>query len=217
MSTKLEITLRPLKFALIVNPYDQKSILEAIQLNSFLWGGTYNPIIPKFNKIPKNWEHPRTKSQTASSIFAGYIDNFDPDFLVPIRLDEFDKSSFANRKIVSLNEIISGASSTGIPSMGVGLFEILRSFIRTELKYIRKDPLHFRIPEHNGKYKLFFASVFGTLALDQSDFFHKHFDKELNAEWSECDFSNFVTFFKGDNVFLRRLTNHQLKVNRHNG
>ena len=101
--------------------------------------------------------------------------------------------------------------------MGVGLFEILRSFIRSELKYIRKDPLHFRIPEHNGKYKLFFSSVFGTLAPDQSDFFHKHFDKELNAEWLECDFSNFATFFKGDNLFLRRLTSHQLKVNRHNG
>jgi hypothetical protein len=48
LAGSLTVTLRPLRIAFIVTPGDRSGILEAIRINSYLWGGHYNPIIPLF-------------------------------------------------------------------------------------------------------------------------------------------------------------------------
>jgi hypothetical protein len=213
-STRIEIKLRPLKFAVIVNPNDQQSVIQAIQLNSFLWGGDYNPIIPKFKRVPKYWDDLYSTSPKGSSILKGYINNFDPDFLVPICNDKIDASLYENRREVTIDDILRGSNDSGIPRIGVGLFEILHSFFQTELKFVRKNPLHFKIPKYGGKYSLFFSSVFGMLTPEQVAFFHENFDESLDAEWVDCDFNNYFSFFENNNYFFRRITNHQLHENR---
>ena len=40
----LELTRRPLKLAFLVDPADTAALTEAIQINTFLWGGMFNPI-----------------------------------------------------------------------------------------------------------------------------------------------------------------------------
>lgn len=49
-SGTIKITLRPLKLAFLVNPSNTNALLKIIQINTFLWGGTYNPIIPALIK-----------------------------------------------------------------------------------------------------------------------------------------------------------------------
>jgi len=66
-----------------LNPADKKAVLEAIKLNSFLWGGIYNPIIPALRRIPPSWKESDpfiTFQNTAYSIANGYIDAYDPDY-----------------------------------------------------------------------------------------------------------------------------------------
>ena len=48
------IKVRPLRIAFIVDPSDREGLQEAIKINSTLWGGTYNPIIPAFRRTPRN-------------------------------------------------------------------------------------------------------------------------------------------------------------------
>jgi hypothetical protein len=52
------ITLRPLRLAFLVDPSDKSGVLEAIQLNTFLWGGMFNPIVPVYRRTPKAWRVP---------------------------------------------------------------------------------------------------------------------------------------------------------------
>ena len=52
MLGSINIKLRPIKLGFLVNPNDKKSLMRAIEINSMLWGGSYNPIIPTFKKIP---------------------------------------------------------------------------------------------------------------------------------------------------------------------
>ncbi len=40
------VTLRPIRFAFLVKPNDSKRLLEIFQINTCLWGGKFNPIIP---------------------------------------------------------------------------------------------------------------------------------------------------------------------------
>ena len=52
----VKVTLRPIKLAFLVHPEDKKSLLESIEINTFLWGGVYNPIIPTYKRIPSKWK-----------------------------------------------------------------------------------------------------------------------------------------------------------------
>ena len=39
----VNVRLRPIKLAFLVHPNDKASLLKAIEINTFLWGGIYNP------------------------------------------------------------------------------------------------------------------------------------------------------------------------------
>ena len=80
----IKVKLRPIKLAFLVHPNDKESLLKAIEINTFLWGGTYNPIIPTYNCIPPNREGLPSNNPSAQNVISGYLDNFDPDYVVPM-------------------------------------------------------------------------------------------------------------------------------------
>jgi hypothetical protein len=48
----IDLRLRPLKLAFVVDANDAEQIKTAIQINTYLWGGMFNPIIPGYKRIP---------------------------------------------------------------------------------------------------------------------------------------------------------------------
>jgi hypothetical protein len=52
----VRLRLRPLRIAFLVDPSDRDGLRNAIELNSVLWGGMFNPIIPAYQRLPPNWE-----------------------------------------------------------------------------------------------------------------------------------------------------------------
>src|SRR3989344_3312334 len=80
----VNVKLRPIKLAFLVDPKDSKGLARAIELNSTLWGGSYNPIIPTFKKVPKIWKESHIFGYNSEKILKGYIEAFNPDFIVPI-------------------------------------------------------------------------------------------------------------------------------------
>lgn len=77
----LKIKLRPLRLAFIVDPQEKVSVLEAIHICSFLWGGSFNPIIPIFRRFSKR-ERLVHHGANRLDVVNGYIEAFDPDFIV---------------------------------------------------------------------------------------------------------------------------------------
>ena len=65
----VNVRLRPIKLAFLVNPNDKNSLLKAIEINTFLWGGMYNPIIPTYRRLPPKWEEKWLKSRNLKSLF----------------------------------------------------------------------------------------------------------------------------------------------------
>lgn len=79
--TLLNVRLRPTRFAFLVPPGDMNSVQRVFEMNTCLWGGQFNPIIPFVTKRPAWWDrHP--SSETAEQIINGYLDYFEPDILV---------------------------------------------------------------------------------------------------------------------------------------
>jgi hypothetical protein len=140
------VTLRPLKFATLVELADHDALLEAIRINTFLWGGTYNPIIPIFSDTPENWSYGPLAPPPPAEILSGYIRSFDPDILVTCGKIDPSKIESQRRMIVPAGDITKPISPDGIPGYGIGLPEILAELGRQEFKFIRRDELKVLSP-----------------------------------------------------------------------
>ena len=75
--------MRPLRLAFVVEPHDRGAVLKAIQTASFLWGGSYCPIVPYYRHLPRGWSwHGRGAGSSARAVVEGYLEAFDPDLVV---------------------------------------------------------------------------------------------------------------------------------------
>lgn len=84
----LELTLRPLKLAFLVDPADTAVLTEAIQINTFLWGGMFNPIVPVFRRLPAVWRERFHGHLTAQALVTerARVSAPDPAGALPARL-----------------------------------------------------------------------------------------------------------------------------------
>ncbi len=207
----IDIRLRPLRLAFLVKPNDRKAIFEAIQINSFLWGGTYNPIIPVFSRTPDAWKKNDPISRyNGKEILAGYLETFNPDYVIPLGSCTKKKLDLKNQNVISASEILSGVAEDGTPKYGVGLFEILSDFCDKELKYKRRKPIDFYLLQFSKQDKLFFASVFGSLPTKIEDALNKYWAKHLEAKKQRVEFSNYLDLLKPENLFIRRMLYHEI-------
>jgi len=204
----VNVNLRPLKLAFVIDPTDKESFLTAVKINTFLWGGTYNPIIPYFSKKPRvilnDFELKRASNKT---ILNGYLENFDPDFVVPMGKVRNIKLDFGDREVIEESEILQGVRDEGIPRFGVGLYEILQHFGHEELRFVRRQPLEIILPSIGRQYKPFLASIFGYLPDYVEESLNKKGWREtLGYKRIKCTVSNYPYYIKSKILFPRRIS-----------
>lgn len=215
--TRADIKLRPLKFGFVVDYQDDKAVLEAIKINSCLWGGVYNPIIPFLKRFPKNWERHRSKSKSVKDVFSGYLNNFDPDYIVPIGNISLDGYDCGPRVIVSPVDLIGNLIEDGQTGFGIGCFELLNKLVNDEYKYERRNPLKFLTPQVPEKYKLFFASLYGKLPEQVEKIFDENYQPTIKAKKAKITIKNYLQSLNSYDLFFRRLTGAFLKVSQNAG
>jgi hypothetical protein len=160
----------------LVDPADRIGLYHAIELSTFLWGGSYNPIIPAYRRTPVKWESHRVRHlPLPPEIIEGYLTGFDPDLVVPIGSCANRLFHVGNRDIVSADELIGALESSSSPTYGIGLIDLLNDFIEHELKYKRNDDLQVTFLELPRACRLFLASVFGVLPKTAQKIIDKHF------------------------------------------
>ena len=205
----VRVKLRPIKLAFLVNPEDKVSLRQAIEINTFLWGGVYNPIIPTYKELPVAWQDaPFVENPTAQELVSGYLDNFDPDYVIPMGecVDyAIDVGDF--NKITDVSEILeSMVDIDDAPTYGIGLFEVLSYFFEKELKFQRKYPLDICVPQFGDGFDLFFASVFGKLPENIDNLFWERVANHLEATKIDCSTANYIELLESSKIFLRRMT-----------
>src|SRR5262249_37174466 len=102
---QVTLSLRPLKFEMLVNPEDRDALLQAVRLNLFLWGGLQNPIIPVYRELPTIWSDRPLRPLSTHEVIRGYIRTFDPDVLVTFGDVEATVASGSDRKVISASEL----------------------------------------------------------------------------------------------------------------
>ena len=207
----VNVKLRPIKLAFLVNPNDKKSLLKAIEINTFLWGGTYNPIIPTYKRISPKWKVSLFDSPSAKSVVSGYLDNFDPDYVVPMgKCTDYPLNIGYREKIEDVSEILAPVDRRGVPNYGIGLFEVLTYLFREEFRFQPTDTQDVCIPHFGSQFDTFFSSIFGTLPENIGVIFWENFAKRLEAQKMDCSASSYTEFFNPQKLFFRRMTMYDL-------
>lgn len=152
---------RPLRFAFLIKPNDKKALLKAIELNSILWGGAYNPIIPLFTRKTKRWRKD-TYRKTAKDITLGYLRAFDPDFFVC----DFEAPGYIKDleiQVLNSSQLLPTKEEPYRLSYGVGIWSLLDWMYQEDFRYVQKFPLHLVVPKIPKRTAAFWASWFGKL------------------------------------------------------
>ncbi len=203
----VNITQRPIKLAFLVDITDKNAVLEAIRVNSFLWGGAFNPIIPVYDRKPKILSNDFFfKREKNENVIKGYLNAYDPDFVVQLGKCAGKNIDIGGREKITVNDILSGLSDDGTIGYGIGLDEVLGYFYSKELKFVRKYPPKIIKPKFPVRNKLFFASVFGDLSEDLDKEFIKGYSEAFDIKTPTCNFSNYHELMDKNNLFLRRFT-----------
>lgn len=210
----VNVRLRPIKLAFLVHPNDKESLLKAIEINTFLWGGTFNPIIPTYRRIPKDWEYGPFENPDAQSVLSGYLDNFDPDYVVPMGACSDYPFDVGHREKIDASEILASVDEDGTPTCGIGLFEVLNYFIEQEFKFQRRHPLAICVPSFGPRLRPFLASVFGKFPENIDEIFWNNLAPPLDANKIDCSGANYAQLLSPRNLFLRRMTQFHLEISR---
>ena len=209
-SGNANVKLRPVKFAFLVPYNDKASLLQAIQINSFLWGGVYNPIIPVYKSVPRNFPQHLKEHIRDKDYFQKYLEIFSPDFIVRLgdcANQDFDKDKSEN---ISVSDIFIGFETWRVPHYGIGLFEVLNHFASHEYKYLQRNPKKLCVPKFSGKYSLFLSSIFGQLSDEINEIFAKGYSSFFECTYPECSINTYTELLDQQNLFLRRLTAYQI-------
>ena len=140
----VNITLRPVRLAFLVDPVDTRGIKEAIELNTFLWGGMFNPIVPVYRRTPKKWQS-KFERTTAREISEGLIRAFDPDYVVLAGRYSNLTINVGHRDVIKAPDVLGKVEEDGTPGYGIGLFEILSHFELSAVFALSQAILHNRI------------------------------------------------------------------------
>ena len=209
------LTLRPIKLAFLVELFDKKAIHSAIEINSLLWGGAYNPIIPVFRRKPKNWDWPITIPGNQGDIVLGYLDAYYPDFVVPLGDCANRKWDVVHRNLLRMEDVLSKPDESSTSLYGIGVLEILNSIYADEFRFKRAEPLNIVFPRISRKHSLFLECFFGTLPRAVDDTVGQRYGSRLQIQWPAVSIRDFHLYLGPEFLFPRRISMWKIRGIRH--
>jgi len=211
----IKVKSRPLRLAFIIPP-DKVALQAAIEINSTLWGGSYNPIIPLYPRALKEWQlYPGQKISVNERIL-GYVRAFDPDILVNCTGGELPAYlRDLGRRVIGTDDIW-GASLArvrdGTPAYGVGIFEILSAVYHDYFEFKRRFPVKVVFPAIGKDHALFWAAAVGQLPSLIQTPVETEFAKAIDIEKPIAEAKNYPLIIAEDSLFLRRLSQYRLET-----
>lgn len=206
------IKVRPLRFAMLVDGNSASQVRAAIQFATSQWGGVFFPILTLYKRMPKSWRSELRKTVSAQAMTLGYIDAFDPDFLVQF-CDSVPQYVTARGLSILKPEQVwpkANSDSDGDPVYGISVFDVLNEIYTECFKYKRKYPIRFVVPKLPKQFDLFWASACGELPPSLAATFDEHYAESLEAIRPTASAANFFDISHPDAILPRHVTSWAL-------
>ncbi len=165
-NVNIDIKLRPIRFVFLVKPHDKKNILKIFQINTSLWGGKFNPIVPFFKHVPKWWSN-NLKSYDAKQILNDYLDFFEPDFIVESKEGLASDIVFDKKRILQLDNLLHKGNYDG-SKYGLSVNDLYIHLYEKKYQFERRHKANIVSVSSNAKYlKNFIACIFGAFPQEE--------------------------------------------------
>lgn len=154
--------LRPLRLAFLVRLSDPAAVMRAFESNTCLWGGMYNGIIPCFDRVPKWWTTDRFAIPSPKEVIQGYLNAFEPDFVVYTDPALKSKVDLPRWQVISIDDVFQGDEDREV-KYGLPVTTYYKHLYKEEFKFQRKEPVPFYLPKKGsrGTWDGFAAAVSG--------------------------------------------------------
>lgn len=161
---------RPLRFGYLLRGLeDEDGMRSGIRLYTTLWGGVYNCFIPVYDDPPSWWSGARS----AEEISVGYLEAFEPDYLVTEDPGLAEGLEWDEDRILSKSALVRQDPHSPF-SYGIGVHELFHSMWENEFKYVRRRPSEIVKPVAvEREYESMVATCFGDfsrVASERPDF-----------------------------------------------
>lgn len=194
----VSINARPIRHAFLVDPTDVDSLQRVIEINTFLWGGKFNAIIPVFQQNIENWYD--CGGITPQDVVSGYLNNFDPDCIVPMGESSNSDLNLGDRSIIDHPSIfLAGSQIDGTAGYGISIFETLSHHLKNnEFEFeIMGTPLEICMPRFGDNSYSLLSCLFGSLPEAITEILEQKFQNHLSVESVDISASNYVEYIRG--------------------
>jgi len=186
------IRLRPLRIGFLVAPEDLASLRQIVRINTCLWGGIYNPIIPFLEGSSMDrWNRPI--SEDWREIALGYLRFFEPDILVETNAGMATKlgwkelnQGWREPRLATLADFVTQQEHGRGPALAAGLnaTTVFQNVYEEEYRFTRRHPAEVAIVDPGKSGDGFLEYCLGAFPLDGplayvSDFFSDAFSPRL--------------------------------------
>ncbi|HXW18289.1 MAG TPA: hypothetical protein VEJ39_08290 [Candidatus Acidoferrales bacterium] len=208
------LTLRPIKFAFLVNPAEREMLDRVVQASLFQWGGLHNPIVPIFRRLPRYWSDLPTRRLAPGEVCKGYLRMFDPDAVIVC--GTVDKSVIPAhvQHIHTFDEFVGDLSKEDAPTFGVGFFELLGSFAEEEFKYTRRDGMKLLMPVYEEKNVTLLKMVLGDIPAEARRETYRELMKRIDVEERHVTIDNFLQVIREQHALLSSICADHLQLRR---
>jgi len=204
--------LRSIRLAFLVKKEDKRTLREVFRINTCLWGGSYNLIIPFFRKTPRNWEDQRFRHPSAASILKGYLDSFDPDYLIVKDKQALSDSLFDKERILSFEDVLNIKNDYPV-SFGLDVTDLYWHLYDKEFKFERRHPIKVFSPKASKEMVLLSACCFGEFPPSKEmEYVKKNYSHCLNPKDLAINQANFLDCFVNEGASPLRITGAELEV-----
>lgn len=206
--------LRPIRFGFLVRPNDKSSLLKVFRINTCLWGGQYNPIIPFFNRVPSWWTAHKA-IYSAQQIIKGYLDYFEPDILVETERGMAKQYGYDKNRIISVNEILQSSEPKYLEGYGQSTNDIYRYLYEKEFRFQHKnEPTAWLFKNNKESRNLFLACLCGDFPSEPNhQYFKENFQYVFSPEIKEFDVENLINYYAQTTITPLNIANTALDVN----
>lgn len=187
--------LRPIRLGFIIEKGDKKTLRNVFRINTCLWGGIFNAIIPFFKRTPKEWERDRIKLPPPELIIGGYLEAFEPDFLVVRDKKILPNILYDKNRLLTFNDIFDNTREEPI-AYGVDITDFYWDLYNKEFKFERRHPIKIFLPQSKRKTSLFSSCCFGEFPQKkESEYIKRNFEYYLNPKKMEVNEATFLSYF----------------------
>ena len=175
----LNLRLRPIRFAFLVNPNNSQQLLEVFRVNTCLWGGKFNPIIPIHKDSAGHL------SEKEKQIAKKYLDFFEPDFVV--ETEEGISEGLNCKRTLDISQILANEPEEmgdKVTYYGQNVKSLYETEFESNSSSMRKN-IHVRAEDD--QFKNFVACNFGDFPEEER---LKHFRKS----YERCFSPSYQTF-----------------------